>query len=368
MTPSSRETSSPAPLAIIGPYPPPSGGVTVHVERLCRLLDVRGVDYRLYNVSSATGDGERVVPVSRGRRRFLLRHALFGPEPAVYVVSPRIAAWLYGAAVARARGKRVAIRIQNNRLVDWHRRRDPRAALAGAALRQVAAVVCVNQGIADTVRALGVSPERISLLPGFLPPEPAADEPLHPGLEAFLRDRRPVLAANGKVAFYDGADLYGLDLLVELAAALRPDHPGLGIAICLYELDDEGRAHLERLRGRAETLGVTRNILFHAEPGPFVPVLGRADVFLRPTNTDGDANSLREALFLGVPSVASDAVPRPPGAILFRSRDAGDLVHQVRAALVAPRDASGRGGLTDEDGRRIEEHLDLLRRLGEGGG
>ena len=50
---------------------------------------------------------------------------------------------------------------------------------------------------------------------------------------------------------------------------------------------------------------------FHVKEGPFIPVLRLTDVLLKPTNTDGDAISVREALYLGVPVVASDVVERP---------------------------------------------------------
>ena len=53
------------------------------------------------------------------------------------------------------------------------------------------------------------------------------------------------------------------------------------------------------------------------------------DLFLRPTNSDGDSVSVRESLSLGVPVIASDAAPRPNGTILFRSRDHDDLTNKT---------------------------------------
>lgn len=56
----------------------------------------------------------------------------------------------------------------------------------------------------------------------------------------------------------------------------------------------------------------------------------KCDVFVRPTNTDGDAVSLREALYFWIPSVASDAVQRPEGTVLFNSRDIDDFTAKVK--------------------------------------
>ena len=64
----------------------------------------------------------------------------------------------------------------------------------------------------------------------------------------------------------------------------------------------------------------------------------RLDVFVRPTYFDGDASSVREALALGVPVVASDTDFRPEGVLVFRRGDVDALSEALRLALAdAPR-------------------------------
>jgi glycosyltransferase involved in cell wall biosynthesis len=62
-------------------------------------------------------------------------------------------------------------------------------------------------------------------------------------------------------------------------------------------------------------------------------LLSRCDVFIRPTTHDGDSISVREALALGVPCVASGVCARPEGTYLFRGGHAQDLALRVRQAL-----------------------------------
>jgi glycosyltransferase involved in cell wall biosynthesis len=57
---------------------------------------------------------------------------------------------------------------------------------------------------------------------------------------------------------------------------------------------------------------------------------------LRPTATDGDAVSVREALHLGVPVVASDVVERPTGARVFALDDPKALTARILEALALP--------------------------------
>ena len=63
---------------------------------------------------------------------------------------------------------------------------------------------------------------------------------------------------------------------------------------------------------------------------------------MRPTRTDGDAVSIREAMHFGRPVVASDAVPRPEGVVTFPSRDQAAFEAAVLETLskTTPRNAS----------------------------
>jgi glycosyltransferase involved in cell wall biosynthesis len=156
-------------------------------------------------------------------------------------------------------------------------------------------------------------------------------------------------------------------MLVELAARLRPDHPTLGIVVCFWHFKTEDQAYLDQLQRKAASLGVKDNILFNTVEGYFVPVIEASTLFVRPTNTDGDASSIREALYLGVPAVVSDAVERPEGSVLFRSRDMRDFEAKVRAVLEESEQPTKRRrqGLHAPDQQRIEEYIQLLSTLAQ---
>jgi glycosyltransferase involved in cell wall biosynthesis len=86
-----------------------------------------------------------------------------------------------------------------------------------------------------------------------------------------------------------------------------------------------------------------------------------ADVFVRPTRADGDALSVREALSLGVRTVASDAAPRPAAAFTFPTGDDHALAAAVRRALSAPAPARGSGGDGLGPLLALYEQLDIWR-------
>ena len=58
-----------------------------------------------------------------------------------------------------------------------------------------------------------------------------------------------------------------------------------------------------------------------------------SDLFIRPTFTDIEGLSVKEALFCGTPAIASDVCKRPLEAIIFKNRDFNDLLSKVLEVL-----------------------------------
>jgi glycosyltransferase involved in cell wall biosynthesis len=118
--------------------------------------------------------------------------------------------------------------------------------------------------------------------------------------------------------------------------ALKQEFSGIGLVILLPQIGDAN--YFQELQRRVHELDLHPNILFWTEPldGPH-HLWARADVFVRATNTDGDAISVRESLSLRVPVVASDASPRPPGVSLFAAGNLVSLLHATRGVLAHPK-------------------------------
>ena len=89
----------------------------------------------------------------------------------------------------------------------------------------------------------------------------------------------------------------------------------------------------DRYRENIEELNIQDNYLLINENLSFVRLIEQSDIVLRLTNTDGDALTVREALYLGTTVIASDVVQRPEGTILFNSRDINDLERRLIETL-----------------------------------
>ncbi|HUT59160.1 MAG TPA: glycosyltransferase [Phycisphaerae bacterium] len=328
-----REGSRPQwDVAIWGTWPPPYGGMATHIVRLLERLEPEDIRARVFNRASGGQDPPRAVSV-RGREvRWFLRFACCAPERVLYVFTGRPLVRLLAWLLRRLRGKRYILRVGEESLLKT---------LAGGwslgrwatlvALRGADCVVAVSPHLAEPILRAGVPPERVHVIPGFIPPgDPSAEPPAE--VTDFARRHCPVLSANGQIWIEAGRDSYGLDLLLEALDALRREHPGIGLMLSLY--DRRGAVSgLEQLKARIDEMGLASHVLIRDEPHEFWPMLKHTDIFLRPTRTEGDSGSIREAIYLGVPVVASDAVPRPKPVVLFRSGDGIAFVEAVRSVL-----------------------------------
>ncbi len=304
-------------VLLVGPVPPPTGGIASHVDALARALRLAG----------ASVD---VVDPGHGRLRLsanLGLAALRGALVHVHVCGHNPASW---ALVALCAGGAPPIITVHSGLAPAYLAELKKAARTAVAalLERAAAVVCVSPEIAAAVTAFGG--RRVVVATPFLATGVRPASPPREVLLARARWRRLVAACVAP------GDEYGADVLAGgFARAARAD-PELGLVLL-------GPANADRLVARAlAACGVAKRRVTCAGELPHEQALGAiaaADLFVRPTRADGDALSVREALFLGVRVVASDAAPRPPGVRLFptgSSRALADAILDTLASSETP--------------------------------
>lgn len=188
-------------------------------------------------------------------------------------------------------------------------------------------IVCVSPEIENALLSIGVKSRRTEVLPAYLSTERPEGSPI-PELLAWIGRRRPLFST---VLFFRPE--YGLDLLIDCLARLRHIYPSFG---CLVMGSGEQRAEAEK---RVREAGLEESVLLLGDVGHDVclGLISACDVFLRPTLEDGDSISVREALEMGVPVVASRVGTRPPDAILFDPGDLDGMLAAVELALAAQR-------------------------------
>lgn len=320
-------------ILVLGPAPPPFGGVSTHIVRFMALVRERG-----WNATLCPYTGS-VAQTKAGKIRDALGMVMgawkalaAGRSDVVHLHYAGLGYFLAVAPFILMSGSRTALTLHSVRVLQDVEK------LPGFLRRGVLGLidrfdllVPVRDGIGEELRAGGLSRPEMVVMPAFLPPAVAETDRgrLPAGLaEALARaeaDRRLRLCC---AAYYLGPgyghdDIYGVELLL---AALAPANGGpdrdveLAVMVSNPPGNDEQRRAEAAVRNAADALPHVRLSLHYGEP--MVPVLAACDAFLRPSREDGDSVAVREAMALGVPVLASDVVYRPEGVTLLDITDA----------------------------------------------
>lgn len=296
------------PLRLLGPFPPPYGGVAVHLVRLLEALRGKGL--------AAEGLSQGGVPDGVTHVRRVGVFDLVRRSPIHYHTDEGNARWmmLFGAAW-RLLGVPYVVTVHSFRDRPEFRRRSWTRQLRNA-YRGARAVVAISEDVrADLVDRLALDPASITVIGSDLPIsrwEYAA--PLPAALPERWRTAAVRVVVNaGRLVRYNGQDLYGMDLVAQAVEGLPDD---VATALVVGEIvDQELLAFLHDAASRNPQLMIVRNL-----DGPLLPVVAHAHIVVRPTRTEGGRSlTLTEALELGRWAIGSDAVERPDGTRLFES-------------------------------------------------
>jgi glycosyltransferase involved in cell wall biosynthesis len=325
-------------VALVGPYPPPCGGVSVHIKRLHRRLAALNISSLVYcQCMSKPAPEDNVIPASKyAWHRWILEHGWRCNASIVHFHDGWF--WAPAALAMLLRGKRVVMTFHNQQTggVMWRQVSSLQRLVSRWLLRHPRVWwVAVSPEVSRQLIALGVPPARISVAPAYIPHRADADASSLPAYALdFLGTHSPVLSTYAWKLTIDaqGVDVYGFDHCLEMIKSLKADFPKIGLGVSLPQIFDVG--YFRDLKARITAYGIEDNVLFITEPLNDAQLLWQAsDVFVRATNTDGDAVAVREALALRVPVVASDASARPDGVVLFETRNLEAMNNAVRQVL-----------------------------------
>lgn len=317
-------------VLLVGDYPPPYGGIAVHVRHLSRTLPRHGITCRVLNI----GQSRRVssseyesAPRAGDFLRTLIRYARAGYLLHLFTNGENPKSWMLTLVVG------LAGRIWRTPAVVTITSGGAPAYLAGArswlrsmarlALALPAAVVCRTDAIADAVRPWRAADVRVMpafsltrLRPAERPPE---------SVTAFAAVHRPLLVSVAILSWE-----YDVPTLLQAFRDLRKQHPAAGLVIVGAGQDE---ARIRELIGlwRLGDAVLLAGWMAYEE---CLATIRMADVFVRTTLYDGDASSVREALALGVPVVASRTDFRPAGPTLFTPGDP-EALHAALVEMLA---------------------------------
>jgi len=314
----------------LGPYPPPEGGITRNMLAIRERLLERGDSCSVIATSKSsrvTDDANVYRPRSAAELISLIRkidhdilHLHVGGDINRRVVSLMLAVATFGTRP----------------LLSFHSGGYPKTAEAqrahpntvrGRIFRRFERLIVVNDELAQVFRTYGVDRERLAIIVPFALAPRSMDAKLPQHIEDFANSRSPVLVAVGGVE-PDYEPLF----LVDAMKGIIDGHPNAGLVIV------GGGSMRASVEAAVAESGYPSSILIAGDlpHDETVNLMARSDAMLRITLFDGDAISVREALFVGTPVIATDNAIRPDGVNLTPRGDAQELLKSVDEVLAHP--------------------------------
>jgi len=340
-------------VLLLGPYPPPHGGVQMNLVAIRAFLLKQRIPCSVINITrhrKPDGDG---VYYPKGpaqliqllaRLEFDLLHLHIGG-----MLSNRLLA--LSLVCARWPGKKSVMTFHSGGFPSTPQGQAlGRSSFTGFVLRSFDGIIGVNDEIIAFLGQLGVHPERARLISpyAFLGGDGAT---LPPALENFFASHNPVLTSVGLLE-----PEYDLPLQIDALTPVRQKFPNAGLLMI-------GSGSLESsLRDKISGSPSAAHILLPGDVphSSTMQAMQRSRVILRTTLYDGDALSVREALQLGTPVIATDNGMRPVGVRLTPKSNLEALVASIEQELQLP---SASNPVSAADERNLQAVLDFYREL-----
>jgi glycosyltransferase involved in cell wall biosynthesis len=341
-------------VLLLGPYPPPHGGVQTNLVAIREYLLRNGHECLAINLTrfrAPDADGVYYPRNAAGLARLMLQlradivHLHFGGDLTARLV--RLA-----CLSSLLPGRKVVLTFHSGGYPSSPAGRTARPrTLRGLILRRLDGLIAVNTEIAALYRKFGVRPERIRTILPFAMKPPDRALPLPERARSFLAVHKPALLTVGQLE-----PEYDLPLQIEVMEDILPRFPGAGLVIA------GGGSIEEELRHRIAAKPYAEHVLLYGDMphAATLRVMLECQALLRTTLYDGDSVSVREALYIGTPVIASDNGMRPAGVRLIPASNREELRDAIFETLAGGDSRKGVSGDGQENIREVVEFYQAL--------
>ena len=185
-------------------------------------------------------------------------------------------------------------------------------------------VTCDSEEIRQAIIGYGIRPNRVKAIPCI-----SAEllewrvVTLPTAVEEFLTQHRPLFFSYVRLR-----EEYGFSVLLDAMALYAAEYPNCGF---LWVGPSEREVEeISRMINASSVNSTNVMLLPNVHHDEFMTIMTRCLATIRIHSCDGISASVLESLWVGVPVVASNDCPRPPGVITYDAQSAADLVAKLR--------------------------------------
>lgn len=295
-------------LAIFGPYPPPLGGISVHIMRLETFLEAEGIFYRIYNHGEVESNS---VIATRKKVIWYLKMFFVEPYQIFHFHQFFYFHFIYYCFFSLFRNEKIVVTIHSERLLEYSSLKK-KIALFFLSKTSRLSLISVSKNLNEFLLKNGVNSK---FLPAYIPPQGTFNKAVNCDKDLFLFS---VWKFNKKLA----DEIYNVPLAFEFLSKHKSE---FSMLFMIGNKKDSDLVYLDEL---ISEYNIGENIILVFDEN-LIDYVHNCIFLLRANISDGYGVSIQEAMDLGVPAIASDVCERPKGAILFKSNDLKDLTEKV---------------------------------------
>lgn len=310
-------------ILLLGTLPPPVGGVTVHIKRLMSELKKEGVMFSFIDIRPPKiwFYGSVLIKVLKCKEK-VIHYQLNNWKESMIL-----------AFLIKLRRKKIISTIHSFP-IEYDRLNIMSKLSIRISDYGITCFVAPSETIKKRLIDAKIKEEKIKVLHTFLPPlNEEINKEIPEEINSFIKNREntKIVLANAFKLYLnsDGEDVYGLDMCIEACKELRNIK---FIFVCPLIGDVK---YFEQCLFKIKKNGIADRFLIYRREVSLVCLFKVVDIFVRPTITDSYGISVAEALYSGIPAVASDVCERAPGTILFRKKDLKDFEEKIRLSIVS---------------------------------
>ncbi|MFH0780013.1 MAG: glycosyltransferase family 4 protein [Parcubacteria group bacterium] len=318
-------------VLIVGPLPPPCGGISTHIARLFDHLTNNGFICALLNTSllynkmkirfSALDWWDIFHKIVSFKGNIIHFHVSAMNNFYVFLL----------LFILISNEVKKIITIHSGDFINHYLKTNVIKRLAiKMILRKCEHIIIVNVEQMEFLREkIKISPNRMTVQSAFLPPALGAEK-VNEAIEATIAKLRGKVK---KIALVSGipTENYNFPFVLDIYRRLKQQNADLGLIFAFYGLADEEMFNCPVVQKATATEDVA--VFNNLDQDRFIELLQSVDIYIRPTNYDGASIAVREAIYLKKQIIASDSVARPAGILIFKNRNAEDLQEKILNAI-----------------------------------
>jgi len=303
-------------LAIFGPYPPPLGGISVHIQRLEHYLKQENIPYLIYNHYHFENE---FVKATHKSKWWYLKFLWQKKHKVVHFHQFSLFHFPYYFIFSLINPAKLIISIHNEKIINYHswKRSIILWFLKNTGYQTLISVSEKVSGYLNKKKITNI------YLPAYVPATS-----INPKKLDFPKNKIPFLFSVWKVDSKTAEDVYNISLILRF---LKKNKDRFFMVMMIGSRKETDLTYLKGLLSKYQ-LDIQKdlNLLFDKNLVDYFPNFA---FLIRTNSIDAYGVSLQEAMDAGIPAIATDVCKRPAGTILFKSNDLEDMEKKIKGLI-----------------------------------